>query len=81
MFTKLIEPMLLMGFNLLVNQYRDECIELLKRVGDKLNDRIEGSETQLDDAGKQVLIEGLDALIGQLRVEGVDEGIDGPVVA
>lgn len=81
MFKTLIEPILLMAFNMLVMQYRDECIELLKRVGDKLNDKIEGSPTQLDDAGKQALIEGLDALIGQLRVEGVDEGIDGPVVA
>lgn len=81
MFKTLIEPILLMAFNMLVMQYRDVCIETLQRVGDKLNDKIEGSPTQLDDAGKQALIEGLDALIGQLRVEGVDEGIDGPVVA
>lgn len=50
--------------------------ELGKKLGDIVNDKIEGSEIQVDDELKDVLKALLDGFRGELDVEGVDAEIE-----
>ena len=51
----------------------DDDIEAkFRQLGDKINDKIEGTETQLDDFAKERLVKGLKAFVAELEVEGVD---------
>ena len=67
-----LEQLLIYALGLLTASYGDKLVEVLTRVGDKLNDKIEGTETQLDDLAKEQLVAGLQAMINELKVEGVD---------
>lgn len=69
---KVLESILLFAVSTLITRYQEEVIGLFTRVGDKLNDKIEETDTELDDAGKTLLVQGLEAMIGELKVEGVD---------
>ena len=69
---KLLESVLVFALSTLVANYRDKIVEFFTSVGDKLNDKIEGTETQLDDIAKGELVLGLNALIAELAVDGVD---------
>lgn len=50
----------------------DKAAEIGAKVGDIINDKIEGTKSQLDDEGKEVLKAFLDGLRPELDVEGVD---------
>lgn len=67
-----LEQLLVYALGILTASYGDKLIEVLARVGDKLNDKIEGTETQLDDMAKVQLVAGLQAMIDELKVDGVD---------
>ncbi len=67
-----IETLLVSALSILVTQFKSKVVEILTRCGDRLNDKIEGTATQLDDIAKTELVDGLKALIAELEVEGVD---------
>lgn len=69
---KIVETLLVSALTILVTQYGDKIVEILTKVGDRLNDKIEGTATQLDDITKETLVTGLQAMIGELSVDGVD---------
>lgn len=69
---KLVETLLYSAFSILVTKFGDQLVEIMTRVGDRLNDKIEGTETQLDDLAKETLVKGLEAMIGELKVDAVD---------
>lgn len=69
---KLLETILLFALSTLVTKYQDKVVEFCAKIGDKLNDKVEETETQLDDTGKELLVQGLNAMIAELKVEGKD---------
>ena len=74
----MLENILASVLLLIVSQFRGKMHDFFARVGDKLNDKIEGTATQLDDIAKTELVDALKtAFIPQLEVDGVD----GPVEA
>jgi hypothetical protein len=69
---KIIETLLVTALSILVTQYGDKIVEILRAVADRLNDKIEGTQTQLDDITKETLVTGLEAMIVELKVDAVD---------
>ncbi len=70
---KIVETLLVTVLALLVSQYRGKMHEFFASVGDKLNDKIEATGTQLDDTAKVELAAALkEAFLPQLEVDGVD---------
>jgi len=68
----LLESILLFALTTLITKYQGEVVGFFTRIGDKLNDKVEETATQLDDAGKDLLVKGLEAMIVELKVEGAD---------
>lgn len=64
---------------LIAPQLEDQGAQLGAEVGMRLNNKIEGTVTELDDRAKAALTEFLDALSDALKVDGVvDEGFGDP---
>lgn len=72
----LVELLLSTAISVLITNYRGKFHDILAKVADRLNDKIEGTETQLDDTAKDELVNAFEtAFLPQLKVDGVD----GPV--
>lgn len=70
---KILEGMLVSVFALIIAQFRGRLHEFFASVGDRLNDKIEATGTQLDDAAKVEFAAALkESFIPQLEVDGVD---------
>lgn len=70
---KAFEILLIGLLGLIVTQYRGQLHAFFASVGDKLNDKIEATGTQLDDTAKAELVAALkEAFLPQLEVDGVD---------
>jgi len=68
-----LEPLAFLALNSVAGMLDDEAVEIGAKLGDKLNDLIESTETEFDDYAKARLVVGLEAAIAQLKVEGVDD--------
>lgn len=66
------EAILLMALTALSTLADEKATALGQKLGDKLNDAVEGSETELDDFAKARVLNFAKALISELEVEGVD---------
>lgn len=69
----IIEPFVLVALNAAAANLDEEIEAVFAQIGDRLNDRIEGTGTELDDYAKGRLVAGLKALVAELEVEGVDD--------
>lgn len=71
-----VETLMVSLITILVTNFKGRFHEILAAVGDKINDKIEATGTQLDDIAKAELVDAFKtAFLPQLEVEGVD----GPV--
>lgn len=69
----IIESLLVTALSLLIANFKGKFHEILASIGDKLNDKIEATGTQVDDIAKAELVEAIkNAFLPQLEVEGVD---------
>lgn len=69
----IIESLIVGALALLVANYKGKFHEILASIGDKLNDKIEATGTQIDDIAKTELVDAIkNALLPQLEVDGVD---------
>jgi len=67
-----VEPILLLALGSASQVADDEIGNMFGLIGDKLNDKIEGTETELDDFAKARLVVGLKRLTAELEVDEVD---------
>lgn len=67
-----LEGVALLVLGALEDQTTDAAHRLGAEIGDTLNDKIEESETQIDDAAKPILKAFIDGLREQLDAEEVD---------
>lgn len=69
----IIESLIVSALSLLVANYKGKFHEILASIGDKLNDKIESTGTQVDDIAKTELVDAVkNAFLPQLEVDGVD---------
>lgn len=69
----IIESLLVTALSLLIANFKGKFHEILASIGDKLNDKIEATGTQVDDIAKAELVEAIkNAFLPQLEVEDVD---------
>ena len=71
MFQGVIENILIGVLTMLIANFRGKLHEILAKCGAKLNGKIEGTDTQLDDIAKGELVAALkEAFIPALEVDG-----------
>lgn len=69
----IIETLIVSALSLLIGNFKGKFHEILAGVGDKLNDKIEATGTQIDNIAKAELVDALKtAFLPQLEVDGVD---------
>lgn len=69
----LIESLIVGALSLLIANYKGKFHEILASIGDKLNDKIEATGTQIDDIAKVELVAAIkEAFLPQLEIDGVD---------
>lgn len=68
-----VEMLVTTALMVALDRYRGNMHDFFRRVGDIINDKIEGTKTQIDDTAKAELVAALkEAFIPELEVEGTD---------
>lgn len=70
-----VEPFIVAGLTSASSLTDGYIVNAANQLGDKINDAIESTETQLDDLAKDKAVLFLETVLGQLKVDGVDEGV------